>query len=63
MVECPDMMEEDVNNSSIVAEHRTLMGAVLQSVQSVNSRLKDAFGGLLTFFEVNKVMLVVFLYK
>jgi hypothetical protein len=49
-------MEEALNSSSIVMEHRALMGVVLQSIQSVNSGLKEAFGGLLTGFEVSNVI-------
>ena len=63
MAKWPDMMEEAIKSSSIVVEHRTLMGAVLQNVRSVNSGLKDAFGGLLTGFKVNKVMLVFFVKR
>lgn len=50
-------MEEALNRSSIVAEHGTLMGVVLQSIRSVNNGLKEAFGGLLMGFEVSHVML------
>nr|XP_020195337.1 actin cytoskeleton-regulatory complex protein pan1-like [Aegilops tauschii subsp. strangulata] len=52
---CPDVMEEALNSSSIVAEHRALMGMVLQSNRSVNSGLKEAFGGLLTGIEASSL--------
>lgn len=38
----PNMMEDAVNSSSIVAEHHALMGVVLQSIRFVNSGLKEA---------------------
>jgi hypothetical protein len=53
-----EVMEEALNRSSIVAEHRALMGVVLQSIWSVNGGLKEAFGGLLMGFEVSHVMLL-----
>ena len=55
VVEWPNMMLEAMNSSSIFAKHRALMGAVLQSVRSINNGLKEVFGGLLIGFEVNKV--------
>nr|XP_020192363.1 cilia- and flagella-associated protein 58-like [Aegilops tauschii subsp. strangulata] len=45
------MMEEALNSSSITAEHRALMDVVFQAIRSINSELKEAFGGLLTGFE------------
>nr|XP_040243901.1 stress response protein NST1-like [Aegilops tauschii subsp. strangulata] len=51
----PDVMEEALNSSSVIEEHRALMGMVLQSIWSVNSELKEAFGGLLTGFEKLKI--------
>ena len=50
-------MGEALSSASISREHRTLMGAVLQSIQSVDSGLKEAFNGLLTGFQVSHVML------
>ena len=47
-------MEEAVNGSYIVVKHHALMGVVYK--MSVNSRLKQAFDGLLTGFEVSEVM-------
>ena len=52
----PDVMEEALNSSSIIAEHRALMGVVLQNIWSINSRLKQAFDGLLIGFEVSEVL-------
>jgi hypothetical protein len=52
-----DEMEDALTGSSIAKEHRALMGAVLQSMRSVDSGLKEAFSGLLTGFKVSEVML------
>jgi hypothetical protein len=49
-------MGEALSSASISREHRILMGAVLQSIQSVDSGLKEAFNGLLTGFQVSQVM-------
>ena len=49
-------MEDALTSSSIAEEHRALMGAVLQSLRSVDNRLKEAFNGLLTGFKVSQVM-------
>ena len=43
-------MGEALLSAFISEEHRTLMGAVLQSIQFVDSGLKRAFNGLLTSF-------------
>jgi len=53
----PDEMEDALTSSSIAEEHRALMGAVLQSLQSIDNGLKEAFNSLLTGFKVSKVML------
>ena len=47
------VMEEALSGSSIAEDHRALMGAILQSIQSVDSGLKEAFNGLLTGFKVS----------
>lgn len=52
-----DMLEELVSNSVIIDGHRTLMGAVIQGVRSVQSRLDTAVQGLLTGFEVSQVII------
>ena len=51
------MMEEALAGSSIAEDHCALVGAVLQGIQSVDSRLKQAFNGLLTGFKVSHIML------
>ena len=48
---------EALQRASIVDEHRTLMGAVVEKVQSAKSGLNEAFTSLLTGFEVCDVML------
>lgn len=50
-------MGEALSSASISGEHRTLMGVVLQSIQSVDIGLKEAFNGLLTVFQVSHAML------
>ena len=52
------MMEEALRSSVIAEDHRILMGAILKGIQSVDSGLKEAFGGLLTGFKVSRVMLL-----
>ena len=49
-------MGEALSSAILSEEHRTLMGTVLQSIQSVDTGLKAAFNGLLTGFQVNNVM-------
>ena len=50
------VMEDALAGASISEDHRTLMGAVLQGIQSVDSGLKEAFNGLLTGFKVSHVI-------
>ena len=55
---------EALQRASIMEEHQTLMGAVMEKVRSMESRLKEAFNSLLTGFEVCDVILLqVFLCK
>jgi hypothetical protein len=55
-------MGEALSSASLSEEHRTLMGTVLQSIQSVDTGLKVAFDGLLTGFQVSHVMLCLVKY-
>ena len=48
---------EALRRASIMEEHRTLMGVVVEKVQSTKSGLNEAFTSLLTGFEVCDVML------
>ena len=49
----PDTLLEALRSASIVEEHRTLMGAVIEKIQSVKSGLTEARASLLTGFEVS----------
>ena len=51
--EAPDNLLETLNGASIDEEHRTIMSAVLQKVQSAKSGLTEACASLLTGFEVS----------
>ena len=50
--EAPDNLLEVLNGASIDKEHRTVMSAVIQKVQSAKSGLTEAYTSLLTGFEV-----------
>ena len=50
--EAPDNLLEVLNGTSIDEEHRTVMSAVIQKVQSAKSGLIEACASLLTGFEV-----------
>ena len=50
--EAPDNLLEVLNGASIDEEHRTIMSAVIQTVQSAKSGLMEACASLLTGFEV-----------
>ena len=52
--EAPDDLLEALNGASINEEHRTIMSAVVQKVQSAKSGLTEACASLLTGFEVSK---------
>ena len=54
--EAPNALEEALQHASIMAEHRTLMGVVVEKVQSAKSGLNKAFTSLLTGFDVCDVM-------
>ena len=51
--EAPDTMLEALRSASIDEEHRTIMSAVIQKVQSAKSGLTEACASLLTGFEVS----------
>ena len=50
--EALDTLLEALQSASIVEEHRTLMGMVVERIQSVKSRLTEACTSLLIGFEV-----------
>ena len=47
---------EALRRASIMEEHNTLMGVVVEKVQSAKSGLNEAFTSLLTGFEVCDVI-------
>ena len=51
--EAPDNLLEALRSASINEEHRTIMSAVIQKVQSAKSGLIEACASLLTGFEVS----------
>ena len=51
--EAPDNLLEALRNAYIDEEHRTIMSAVIQKVQSAKSGLTEACTSLLTGFEVS----------
>ena len=52
-LEAPDNLLEALRSASIDEEHRTVMSAVVQKVQSTQSGLTEAYASLLTGFEVS----------
>ena len=53
--EAPDNLLEALNGASIDEEHRTVMSAVIEKVQSAKSGLNEDCHNLLTGFEVSHV--------
>ena len=51
--EAPDSLLEALRSASIDEEHRTIMSAVIQKVQSAKSGLTEACACLLTGLEVS----------
>lgn len=51
--EALDNLLGELRSASIDEEHRTIMSAVIQKVQSAKSRLTEAYASLLTDFEVS----------
>ena len=51
-LEASDNLLEVLNGASINKEHRTIMSAVIQKVQSAKSGLREAYASLLIGFEV-----------
>ena len=50
------MLMDALQSASVLEEHRTLMGTVVEKIQSAKSGLNEAFTSLLTGFEVCDVM-------
>ena len=55
--EAPDTLMEALQSASIVEEHRTLMGTVVERIQFVKSGLIEACTSLLTGFEVSNAIM------
>ena len=55
--EAPDTLLEALQSASIVEEHRTLMGMVIEKIQSAKSGLTEACTSLLTGFEVSNAIM------
>ena len=51
--EAPDNLLEALHSASIDEEHRPIMSAVIQKVQSAKSGLTEASASLLTDFEAS----------
>ena len=56
--EAAHTLEEALQRASIMEEHRTLMGVVVEKVQSAKSGLNEAFTSLLTGFKVCDIILL-----
>ena len=54
--EAPNPLMDALQHASVVEEHRTLMGTVVERVQSAKSGLNKAFTSLLTGFGVCDVI-------
>ena len=52
-LEAPNNLLEALRGASIDEEHRTIMSAVIEKVQSAKNRLTEACASLLTGFEVS----------
>ena len=51
--EAPDTLVGAFQSATIVEEHRTIMGTVIEKVRSTKSGLTEAYTSLLTGFEVS----------
>ena len=60
--EVPDTLSTTLKSASIIEEHNTLMGAVIEKIQSVESGLNEAYVSLIMGFgvccEVSKSFIV-----
>ena len=55
--EALDTLLEALRSASIVEEHRTLMGTVIEKIQSTKGRLTESCTSLLTGFEVSNAIM------
>ena len=56
-LEAPDTLMEALLSASIVEENHTLMGTVVERIQSTKSGLTEACTSLLTGFEVSNAII------
>ena len=61
--EAPDILTNMLQQASVSEEHRTLMGTVVEKVQSAKSGLNEAFASLLRGFEVCTVICAIVFYS
>ena len=61
--EAPDILTNMLRQASILEEHRTLMGTVIEKVLAVKRGLNEAFVGLLRGFEVCTVTCSIVFYS
>ena len=61
--EAPDILTDMLRQASVLEEHRTLMGTVVERVLSVKSGLNEAFTSLLRGFEVCDIIFPTVLYS
>ena len=54
--EAPNTLMDVLQSASVLEEHHTMMGTVVEKIQSTKSGLNEAFTSLLTGFEVCDVM-------
>ena len=59
----PDNLLEVLKGASINEEHRTIMSAVIEKVQSAKSGLTEACASLLTGFEVSEEYVKILPHK
>ena len=53
-----DVLRDLLGRATILEEHRTLMGTVIERISSAGSGLHEAFMSLLTGFEVREMMYI-----
>ena len=59
--EAPDTLMDALRHASVLEDHRSLMGTVVERVQFAKSGLGEAFTSLLRGFEVRNVIFLIVL--
>ena len=62
-LEAPDILTNMLRQASVLEEHHTLMGTVVEKVQSAKSGLDEAFASLLRGFEVCNLTCAIVFYS